>query len=59
VICNGGLIDQLDGEELQGVIAHEIPHIRDHDTRVAQIATVMVGGFALPSALSVSPIARP
>jgi heat shock protein HtpX len=48
VICvTRGLIDQLDREELQGVIAHEIAHIRDHDTRVTQMATVMVGGFAL------------
>jgi heat shock protein HtpX len=48
VICvTRGLIDQLDREELQGVIAHEIAHIRDHDTRLTQMATVMVGGFAL------------
>jgi heat shock protein HtpX len=50
VICvTRGLVDQLDREELQGAIAHELAHIRGHDTRVTQMATVMVGGFALLS----------
>jgi heat shock protein HtpX len=50
VICvTRGLVDQLDREELQGVIAHEIAHIRGHDTRVTQMAVVMVGGFGLLS----------
>ena len=50
VICvTRGLIDQLDREEMQGVIAHEMAHIRGHDTRITQMATVMVGGFALVS----------
>jgi len=42
-----GLIDQMDREELQGVIAHEFAHIRDHDTRISMMAAVMVGGLAL------------
>lgn len=50
VICvTRGLVDQMDREEMQGVIAHEIAHIRGHDTRIAQMATVMVGGFGLVS----------
>ncbi len=50
VICvTRSLIDQLDREELQGAIAHELAHIRGHDTRVTQMAAVMVGGFALLS----------
>jgi heat shock protein HtpX len=50
VICvTRGLVDQLDREELQGVIAHELAHIRGRDTRVTQMAVVMVGGFALLS----------
>lgn len=50
VICvTRGLVDQLDREELQGAIAHELAHIRGHDTRVTQMAAVMVGGFALLS----------
>jgi heat shock protein HtpX len=50
VICvTQGLVDQLDREELQGVIAHEMAHIRGHDTRITQMAAVMVSGFALVS----------
>jgi len=50
LICvTQGLVDQLAREEMQGVIAHEIAHIRGHDTRITQMATVMVGGFALVS----------
>jgi Zn-dependent protease with chaperone function len=48
VICvTRGLVEQMDREELQGVIAHEMAHIRGHDTRITAMATVMVGGFAL------------
>jgi heat shock protein HtpX len=51
VICvTRGLVNQLDREELQAVIAHEMAHIRGHDTRIMQMAAVMVGGFALLSA---------
>ena len=50
VICvTRGLLDQLDREELQGTIAHELAHIRGHDTRVTQMAAVMGGGFSLLS----------
>ena len=50
-----GLIDQLDREELQAVIAHEIAHIRGHDTRLMQMALVMVG----TAGLFQPPVARP
>jgi heat shock protein HtpX len=50
VICvTQGLVEQVDREELQGVIAHALAHIRGHDTRITQMAAVMVGGFALVS----------
>ncbi len=54
-----GLIDQLDREELQAVIAHEIAHIRGHDTRLMQMALVMVGSaglFQSPVALPSGPL---
>ena len=44
-----GLVDQMDREELQGVIAHEFAHIRNHDTRISTMAAVLVGGLALLS----------
>jgi heat shock protein HtpX len=42
-----GLIDQMDREELQGVIGHEMAHIRNYDIRTMMMIAVMVGGLAL------------
>jgi heat shock protein HtpX len=50
VICvTQGLIDQMDREELQGVIGHEMSHIRDYDIRTMMMVAVMVGGIAMLS----------
>ncbi len=38
-----GLLDNLTREELQGVIAHEISHIINYDTRFQTLMTSMVG----------------
>jgi len=42
-----GLLDKLDREELQGVIAHELSHIRNYDIRFSLLVGVMVGSIAL------------
>ena len=42
-----GLLEALDREELQGVIAHEMSHIRNLDTRVMTIVAALVGAVAL------------
>jgi heat shock protein HtpX len=44
-----GLLDTLDREELQGVIAHEMSHIRNLDIRVMTIVAALVGTIALLS----------
>jgi heat shock protein HtpX len=44
-----GLLDALDREELQGVVAHEMSHIRNLDVRVMTIVAALVGGVALIS----------
>lgn len=41
-----GIIDKLDDNELEGVIAHELTHIRNHDVRVLIISIIFVGIFA-------------
>ena len=41
-----GLLDQMDREELQGVIAHEMAHIRDYDIRLTMMVTAMIGVFS-------------
>jgi heat shock protein HtpX len=42
-----GLLEKLDREELQGVIAHELSHIGNLDIRFALLVGVLVGGIAL------------
>ncbi|MGH7933595.1 MAG: M48 family metallopeptidase [Candidatus Binataceae bacterium] len=48
VICvTQGLVDEMDREELQGVIGHEMAHVRDYDTRTMMMIAVLVGGVAM------------
>src|SRR5579875_2910106 len=48
VICvTQGLIDMMDREQLQGVIGHEMAHIRDYDIRTMMMIAVLVGGIAM------------
>ena len=44
-----GLLDTLDREELQGVVAHEMSHIRNLDIRVMTVVAALVGAMALLS----------
>lgn len=49
VAVTQGLLDVLDREELQGVIAHELGHVRNYDIRFMLLIGVLVGGVALLS----------
>ena len=40
-------MQKLDREELQGVIGHEMSHIRNYDIRFALLVAVLVGSIAL------------
>ncbi|MFA5809679.1 MAG: zinc metalloprotease HtpX [Thermoleophilia bacterium] len=42
-----GLLDKMNREELQGVIAHEMSHVRNYDILFATLVGVMVGAIAL------------
>jgi heat shock protein HtpX len=42
-----GLLQKLDREELQGVIGHELSHVRNFDIRFTLIVGVMVGAIAM------------
>lgn len=44
VICvTTGLLNKLDYYELEGVVAHELSHIKNYDIRLSAVVTVMVG----------------
>lgn len=48
VVCvTTGLLDAMDDQELQGVLAHELGHIKNYDIRVSMIA------FALTAVISI------
>lgn len=42
-----GIISALENEELEGVIAHELSHIKNYDIRLMMVAIVCVGFIAL------------
>jgi len=47
VAVTRGLMHRLNREELQGVIAHEMSHIRNYDIRFATLVGILVGLIAL------------
>jgi heat shock protein HtpX len=47
VAITKGLLEKLDREELQGVLGHELSHVRNFDIRFALIVGVLVGSIAL------------
>jgi len=50
VICvTTGLLKKMNRAELEGVIAHEMSHIKNYDIRFMMLVTVMVGIVALMS----------
>jgi heat shock protein HtpX len=46
VSLSRGIIDKLNDDELEGVIAHELSHIRNRDVRLMIISIIFVGIFA-------------
>lgn len=46
VTLTTGIIEHLNDEELEGVIAHELTHIRNRDVRLLVISIIFVGIFS-------------
>ncbi len=50
VVCaTTGLLDKLDRTELEGVIAHELSHVKNYDILLSSIVAVLVGTVSLVS----------
>jgi len=49
VAVTSGLLDLLSREQLQGVVAHELSHIRNLDVRLLTVIAALVGAVALLS----------
>mgnify|MGYP002335987505 FL=1 len=47
VCATTGLLTKLNRTELEGVVAHELSHIRNYDTRLMAIVTILIGMIAL------------
>jgi heat shock protein HtpX len=51
VAVTTGLLSKLEKVELEGVIAHELSHIRNYDSRLMSIVAILAGSVALMSDL--------
>ncbi len=50
VVCaTTGLLEKMDRTELEGVIAHELSHIKNYDILLSSVVAVLVGMIALVS----------
>lgn len=47
VAVTTGLLNKLDRSELEGVIAHELSHVKNYDILLATITTILVGMIVL------------
>lgn len=47
IVVTQGLLDLLDRDELQGVIAHEVSHIKNYDIRLKTVLTALFGSVML------------
>lgn len=47
VAATTGLLEKLDRRELEGVIAHELSHVKNYDILVSSIVAVLVGTVAV------------
>ena len=52
ITLSKGIIEKLDDDELEGVMAHELTHITNRDTRLLIISIIFVGIFAFLAQLA-------
>lgn len=52
VTLTRGIINTLEDDELEAVIAHELSHIRNHDVRLLIVSIIFVGIFAMTAQIA-------
>jgi heat shock protein HtpX len=53
VAATAGLMEALDDEELRGVIAHELAHVRNRDILTASVAATLAGAITFASRIGI------
>lgn len=53
IAVTSGLLEKLDRVELEGVLAHELSHIRNYDILVSTLAVTLVGSIAILTDLAI------
>lgn len=49
IAATTGILEKLKNEELEGVIGHELSHIKNYDTRVMGVVSILAGSLAIIS----------
>ena len=57
IVVTEGLLEQLNRDELQGVIAHEMAHIRNYDIRLMTVVAALLGAVVLLSEIGMRTMA--
>lgn len=47
VAATTGILEKLNNEELEGVIGHELSHVKNYDTRLMGIVSILAGSIAI------------
>lgn len=53
IAVTSGLLEKMNRVELEGVVAHELSHIRNYDILVSTLAVTMVGAVALMTDMAI------
>lgn len=59
ITVSKGLVNKLDDQELEAVLAHELSHIRNRDVRLMMISIIFVGIFAFLAEMAARTGSRP